>query len=50
MTFSKENSTQIKGEAIVCMIAFHLFGFPERIPDDAVNSWFGSPITKILQI
>lgn len=50
MTFSKENSTQVKGVAILCMIAFHLFGFPERLPNDAVNSWFASPLTKALQI
>lgn len=50
MTFSKENSVQIKGGAILCMIAFHLFGFPGRIPDDAVHPWFGSPIIKALQI
>ena len=50
MTFSKENSVQIKGGTILCMIAFHLFGFPERIPDTAVHPWFGSPITKALQI
>lgn len=50
MTFSKENSNQVKGVAILCMIAFHLFGFPERIPGNVVHSWFGSPITKALQI
>lgn len=50
MTFNKENSTQVKGVAILCMIAFHLFGFPERIPNEAVSPWFGTPLTKALQI
>lgn len=50
MAFSKDNSIQVKGVAILCMIAFHLWGFPERIPSDAVHPWFGSPITKALQI
>lgn len=50
MIFSKENSIQVKGIAILCMIAYHLFGFPEKIPHDAIHSWFGSPITKAFQI
>lgn len=50
MKITKENSIQVKGVAILCMIAFHLFGFPERIPNDYIYSWFGSPITKSFQI
>ena len=50
MIFSKENTKQVKGAAIFCMIAFHLFGFPERVPSNIDHSWFGCPITKALQI
>jgi hypothetical protein len=50
MIFSKENSIQVKGVAILCMIAYHLFSFPERILNDAIHSWFGSPITEAFQI
>lgn len=50
MIFSKENSIQVKGVAILCMIAYHLFAFPEKIPHDAIHFWFGSPITEAFQI
>lgn len=47
---SKDNSLEIKGVAILCMIFFHLFGFPERIPTENISQWMGSPITKAFQI
>ena len=47
---SKQNSLQIKGIAILCMIIFHLFGFPNRLPEIIHIDWFGSPITKAFQI
>lgn len=47
---SKENTLQVKGIAILCMMLYHLFGFPERIPKDFVLSWMGSPLTKSFQI
>jgi len=47
---SKENTNQIKGVAILCMLLFHLFGFPERIPQENVQPWMGNPVTKAMQI
>lgn len=47
---SKQNTLQIKGIAILCMIIFHLFGFPNRLPENIHIDWFGSPITKAFQI
>ena len=35
--FTKENSLEVKGVAILLMLAFHLFGFPERIPVILLN-------------
>ena len=32
--FTKENTKQIKGIAILLMLAHHLFAFPDRIPYD----------------
>lgn len=46
---TKENTLQIKGAAILCMIGLHLFANPDRIPIESPE-WFGSPITKALQI
>ena len=48
MSLTKDHSIQIKGAAILCMMLFHLFGFPERIPTSAW--WMGMPIIKALQI
>ena len=48
MNLTKEHSIQIKGVAILCMVLFHLFGFPERIPTSV--QWMGMPIIKALQI
>ncbi|MDV7055150.1 acyltransferase [Bacteroides ovatus] len=48
MNLTKDHSKQIKGAAILCMVLFHLFGFPERIPTSAW--WMGMPIIKALQI
>lgn len=47
---SRQNSLQIKGVAILCMIAFHLYGFPERLPDGVNIWWMGTPMIKALQI
>lgn len=47
---SKQNTLQIKGIAILCMIIFHLFGFPNRLPENIHIDWFGTPITKAFQI
>ena len=47
---TKDNTLEIKGVAILCMIFFHLFGFPERIPTENISQWMGSPITKAFQI
>jgi hypothetical protein len=47
MNLTKEHSIQIKGVAILCMVLFHLFGFPERIPTSV--QWMGMPIIKALQ-
>lgn len=47
---SRQNSLQIKGVAILCMIAFHLYGFPERLPDNVNIWWLGTPMIKALQI
>lgn len=47
---SKQNTLQIKGTAILCMIIFHLFGFPDRLPENIYIDWFGSPIMKAFQI
>ena len=46
---TKEHTLQIKGAAILCMIGLHLFGCPERLPIEC-PTWFGSPLTKALQI
>lgn len=48
MNLTKDHSIQIKGAAILCMMLFHLFGFPERISTSAW--WMGMPIIKALQI
>lgn len=48
MNLTKDHSIQIKGAAILCMMLFHLFGFPERIPTSAW--WMGMSIIKALQI
>ena len=47
--FTKENSLEVKGVAILLMLAFHLFGFPERIPVISIE-WIGSPVIKAFQI
>ena len=47
---SKNNSLEIKGIVILCMIFYHLFGFPERIPPENISQWMGNPITKAFQI
>lgn len=47
---SKDNSLEIKGIAILCMVFYHLFGFPERIPAENISQWMGNPITKAFQI
>lgn len=47
---SKNNSLEIKGIAILCMVFCHLFGTPERIPIEDISQWMGSPITKAFQI
>lgn len=46
---TREDSLRIKGVTILFMIAFHLFGFPQRLPIDG-SAWMGSPIIKALQI
>lgn len=46
---TKEESLEIKGVAILLMIMFHLFGFPERTPEIYAD-WIGTPITKAFQI
>lgn len=47
---TKQNTLQIKGVAILCMIIYHLFAFPERLPNYICIDWFGSSITKAFQI
>lgn len=47
---TKNNTLEIKGTAILCMIFYHLFAFPERIPESVVSSWMGNGITKSFQI
>ena len=47
MNLTKEHSIQIKGVAILCMVLFHLFGFPERIPTSV--QWMGMPLTFLWQ-
>lgn len=47
---SKENTLEIKGVAILCMVFFHLFAFPERVPELSAVSWVGTPLTKAFQI
>lgn len=47
---TKDNTIQLKGMAILCMIIYHLFGFPERIPEEYVSSLMGNPIIKSFQI
>lgn len=49
-TFSKYDSLKVKGFAILCMIFYHLFAFPERIPSFATLPWMGIGITKSFQI
>lgn len=46
---TKDNTLQIKGVAIVCMVFFHLCAFPERVPE-LTAGWIGSPLTKACQI
>lgn len=47
---TKQNTLEIKGVAILCMIFYHLFGFAERLPIENIQSWIGSPVTKAFQI
>lgn len=47
---TKSNTLEIKGIAILCMIFYHLFGFPNRIPLENVSYWMGNPIIKSFQI
>lgn len=47
---SKNDSQKIKGLAILCMIFYHLFAFPERIPEKAVLPWMGTDIIKSFSI
>lgn len=44
------NTLEIKGIAILCMIFYHLFAFPEKIPTENILQWMGTPITKAFQI
>lgn len=48
--FTKNNTQEVKGIAILCMIFFHLFGFPNRMPEGVALSWMGNEITKAFQI
>lgn len=50
LLLTKNNTSQIKGIAILCMVFYHLFAFPERIPTDNISQWMGNPITKAFQI
>ena len=47
---TKNNTLEIKGFAILCMMFYHLFAFPERIPESIILPWMGSSIIKSLQI
>ncbi len=49
-TFSKNDSLKVKGFAILSMIFYHLFAFPERIPESVITPWMGTGITKSFQI
>lgn len=44
---SKQNTLQIRGGAIIMMVAYHLCGCPE-IYNEVHPEWYGSPITKAL--
>ena len=44
---SKQNTLQIRGGAIIMMVAYHLCGCPERY-NEVHPEWYGSPITKAL--
>lgn len=37
ISFSKEDTLMLKGIAICMMLFHHLFGFPERIPNEILD-------------
>lgn len=47
---TKNNTQQIKGAAILCMILLHLFAYPERLPEVGHLAWMGHPLTHAMQI
>ena len=47
---TKDNTAQIKGIAVLCMIFLHLFANPHRIPTESKLDWMGVPITHAFQI
>lgn len=48
--FTKVNTLEIKGVAVLCMIFYHLFAFPTKMPIENIQPWMGTPITKAFQI
>lgn len=44
---TKTNTLEIKGVAILCMIFYHLFAFPTRIPIEYVMPWNRSYVFQI---
>lgn len=47
---TKNNTVQIKGTAVLCMIFLHLFANPHRIPIESKLDWMGVSITHAFQI
>lgn len=47
---TKDNTQQIKGAAILCMIVLHLFSDASRLPEAGRLAWMGHPLTHAMQI